>query len=138
MALILLVSLPVCAGLVCLVTPSRKLWEWLNLATFAALVPLAVKIGSEVLADSVVWAPGGFLRADALSALVMGLTVFVALVCAIYSIGYFRADAGAGKITEKQLRRYYVLTPLFVAVMLLVPLADNLGIMWVAIEGATL
>ena len=46
--------------------------------------------------------------------------------------------ARAGKITEAQSRRYHVLTPLFVAVMLLVPLADNLGIMWVAIESATL
>ena len=31
-----------------------------------------------------------------------------------------------------------MLTPLFVSPMLLVPLADNLGVMWVAIEGATL
>ena len=53
-------------------------------------------------------------------------------------IGYFHADTRAGKITEAQLRRYHVLTPLFVAVMLLVPLADNLGIMWVAIESGTL
>jgi hydrogenase-4 component F len=41
-------------------------------------------------------------------------------------------------VTHEQLRRYYVLTPLFVAAMLLVPLADNLGVMWVAIESTTL
>ena len=80
----------------------------------------------------------GFLRADALSALVIGLTAFVALVCAIYAVGYFRRDLSEGRITEPQLRHYYVLTPLFVSAMLLAPLADNLGVMWVAIESTTL
>ena len=97
-----------------------------------------IKIGADVLAQGAVSALGGFLRADALSALVVGLTAFVAVVCGIYSIGHFRTDIHSGKITEGQLHRYYVLTPMFVAAMLLVPLADNLGIMWVAIEGSTL
>ena len=44
---------------------------------------------------------GGFLRADALSALVIGLTAFVALVCAIYAVGYFRRDLSEGRITER-------------------------------------
>jgi hydrogenase-4 component F len=138
MTLIFLLLIPACAGLLCLVTRSRESWERLNLLAFAALVPLALKIAADVLAQGAVFALGGFLRADALSVLVIGLTAFVALACAIYSVGYFRADALSGKISEAQLRRYYVLTPLFVAVMLLVPLVDNLGIMWVAIEGATL
>src|SRR5206468_10405958 len=69
---------------------------------------------------------------------IFGLTAFVALTCAIYAVGHFRADTRAGKITDAQLRRYYLLTPLFVASMLLVPLADNLGVMWVATEGTTL
>ncbi|MDE3084819.1 MAG: hydrogenase 4 subunit F, partial [Verrucomicrobiota bacterium] len=138
MTLILLLLIPLGAGLLCLATRSRKSWEQLNLWGFALLVPLALKVGSDVLARGSVSALGGFLRADALSVLVIDLTVFVALACGIYSIGYFRADARAGRINDAQLRHYYVLTPLFVGVMLLVPLADSLGVMWVATEGATL
>jgi hydrogenase-4 component F len=138
MTLILLLLIPFCAGLLCLATGSRKSWEQLNLLAFVLLVPVALKLGADVLAHGSVSALDGFLRADALSALVIGLTVFVSLVCGIYSVGYFRADACAGRINDAQLRRYYVLTPLFVAIMLLVPLADNLGVMWVATEGATL
>jgi hydrogenase-4 component F len=37
-----------------------------------------------------------------------------------------------------KLREYYTLTPLFVFSMILVALANNLGILWVAIEGTTL
>lgn len=138
MTLILLLAIPLAAGLVCLVTSSRKAWERLNLLAFALLFPLSLKIGADVLEHGTISAFDGFLRADALSALVIGLTAFVALACALYAVGYFRADARAGRITETQLRRYYVLTPLFVAVMLLVPLADSLGVMWVATEGTTL
>jgi hydrogenase-4 component F len=138
MTLILLMLIPLCAGLLCLTTRSRKAWEQLNLLAFVLLVPLALKVGADVLARGSVSALDGFLRADALSALVIGLTVFVSLVCGIYSVGYFRRDEAEGRVTHAQLRRYYVLTPLFVAVMLLVPLADNLGVMWVAIESTTL
>ena len=138
MTLILLLLIPLVAGLLCLTTRSPASWERLNLLAFALLVPLALKLGADVLSHGTVSTLDGFLRADALSVLVAGLTVFVALVCGVYSVGYFRAEVRAGRISEAQLRRYYVLTPLFVAAMLLVPLADNLGVMWVAIESATL
>ncbi|MBI3848859.1 MAG: hydrogenase 4 subunit F [Verrucomicrobia bacterium] len=138
MTLPLLLLIPVCGGLLCLVTSTRVWWERSNLLAFLLLVPLAFLVGADVLQHGAVSALGGFLRADALSALVIGLTVFVALACAIYAVGYLREDVRAGRITEAQLRRYYVLTPLFVASMLLVPLADNLGVMWVAIESTTL
>jgi hydrogenase-4 component F len=138
MILLLLPLVPLCAGLLCLVTHSRAWWERLNLGAFIIVAGLAFKVAGDVAAQGTVAALGGFLRADALSALVVGLTGFVSLVCAIYAVGYFRQDERDGRITPSQLRRYYVLTPLFVSAMLLAPLADNLGVMWVAIESTTL
>ena len=138
MELIALLVIPVAAGLLCLATDSPRAWERVNLLAFAVVAALALDVGAGVLAHGPVTALGGFLRADALSALVIGLTAFVALVTSVYAVGFFRRDWRDGRITVKQLRRYYVLTPLFVGVMLLVPLADNLGVMWVATEGATL
>jgi hydrogenase-4 component F len=138
MELTLLLLVPLAAGLLCLATNSRVWWERLNLGAFAVVAGLAFKVAGEVAAQGSVTALGGFLRADALSALVLGLTGFVSLVCAIYAVGYFRRDELDGRVTHAQLRRYYVLTPLFVCAMLLAPLADNLGVMWVAIESTTL
>jgi hydrogenase-4 component F len=137
MLLILLVVVPLLAGALCL-TGSRRFWERVNLAAFALVAGLAVLIAIHVLRDGRVGALGGFLQADALSALVIGLTAFVSLATAMYAVGYFERDLTDGRITEKQVRHYYVLTPLFVAAMLLAPLADNLGVMWVAIESTTL
>jgi hydrogenase-4 component F len=138
MWLLLLPLIPLVAGLLCLATHSRAGWERLNLGAFAMVAGLAVKVAFDVVVQGPVTALGGFLRADALSVLVLGLTGFVSLVCSIYAVGYLRRDEADGKITHAQLRRYYVLAPLFVAAMLLVPLADNLGVMWVAIESTTL
>jgi len=139
--LTLLLLVPLAAALLCLAIPSRVWWERVNLAAFAAVAALALILDFKVVgpgAHGQVSALGGFLRMDALSALAIGLTAFVALVCAIYAVGYFRRDLREGRITEGQLRRYYALTPLFVCAMLLAPLADNLGVMWVAIESTTL
>ena len=138
MELILLLFVPLAAGLLCLATNSRAAWERLNLAAFAIVAGLSFKVAANVVAHGTVTALGGFLRADALSALVLALTGFVSLVCGIYAVGYLRRDESDGRVTHRQLRRYYVLTPLFVFAMLLTPLADNLGVMWVAIESSTL
>ena len=138
MLLPLIVLIPIVAGLLCLATQRRAWWERINLAAFTLVAVLAAAIGREVALVKRVVAVNGFLRTDSLGALVIALTAFVALACAIYSVGYFRKDQAQGRITEKQLRHYYVLAPLFVGAMLLVPLADNLGVMWVAIESTTL
>lgn len=136
--LILLLLTPLAAGLLCLATPTHQWWERLNLGAFVIVAVLAGLLGAVVARYGRLTALGGFLQADALSALVVGLTAFVALVCGLYAVGYFRDDCKEGLITEAQLRHYYVLTPLFVGAMLLVPLVDNLGVMWVAIESTTL
>jgi hydrogenase-4 component F len=133
-----LLIVPLLAGLLCLTVQSPAWWERLNVAAFATIFGIAVTLALHVGQNDSLTALGGFLRADSLSALVILLTAFVALVCGIYAVGYFRKDLKEGHITTAQLRHYYVLSPLFVCAMLLAPLADNLGVMWVAIESTTL
>ena len=122
--------------------------EVVNLAAFAILLGLAAALGVQVVRSGSVSLWDGFLYADALSALMVLLSAFVALVCSIYAVGYFRHDERsgvfqgdeevAGELASRKLREYYTLTPLFIFSMILVSLANNLGILWVAIEGTTL
>src|SRR5213075_400166 len=134
MLLALIILVPLAAGLMCLTTSSRTAWEWLNLLACAIVAALAITLAANLLNHGTVTALHGFLRADALSALVVVLIAFVALACAVYAIGYFRREERDGRVSGAQLQRYYSLTPLFVSMMLLVPLADSLGVMWVAAE----
>jgi hydrogenase-4 component F len=138
MLLTFLVLVPVLTGLVCWPVRKRAVLERLNLLAFGIVAVMAVWLGAEVLASGTFEAFGGFLRVDALSALVVGLTAFVALVCGIYAIGFLREEERAGKINASLLHRYYVLTPIFVGTMMAVPLVNNLGLLWVAIESTTL
>ena len=116
--------------------------EAINLAAFAADFRLVARAGGQVLRAGAVSLWDGFLYADSLSALVILLTASVALVCAVYAVGYLREDERSGALDEEsgsseplaKLRKYYTLTPLFVFSMLLVAVANNLGVMWVAIE----
>lgn len=138
MLLSTIVLLPLLAGGLCLLTSSRRWWEGLNLAAFGAVAMLTMVLAARVLANGSVTTLDGFLRADALSALVLAATALVALVSALYGVGFLRREEEAGRVNRGQVRRFYALTPVFVGAMLLVPLADNLGVMWVAIESATL
>ena len=138
MLLTLLVLVPLLTGLVCWPMRERAVLERLNLLAFAIIAGLALWLGAEVLSRGTVEAFGGFLRVDALSALVVGLTAFVALACGIYAVGYLREEERAGKLNAHLLHRYYVLTPIFVGTMMAVPLVNNLGLLWVAIESTTL
>src|SRR5204862_292924 len=105
MRMTLLVLVPLLSGLVCWPLRERAVVERLNLLAFAIVAVLAAWLGADVLARGTVEAFGGFLRADGLSALVVCLTAFVALACAIYAVGYLREEERAGKINARLLHQ---------------------------------
>ena len=146
MVLLSVLAVPLVAGVMAYLTRKRRSMEVVNLAAFALVFLLAVALAAQVLREGSVSVFDGFLYADSLSALVVLLTAFVALVCSVYGVGYFRAEEKKQvaeedlpvSVTVARLRTYYALTPLFVFSMLMVALSNNLGVMWVAIEATTL
>ncbi len=146
MILLLILAVPLAASALSFLARKRPAMEAINLGAFTALFLLAIALAAQVLRKGSVSTWNGFLAADSLSALVVLLTSFVALICSVYAVGYLRDDERnrvfeedvRGEVTISKLRKYYALTPLFVFSMLLVALADNLGVMWVAIEATTL
>ena len=146
MLLIALLLVPLATAAASFFVRRRAAMEALNLAGFAAVFAVAVALAARVLANGTVSLCNGFFYADALSALVILLTASVALVCSAYSIGYLRDDQQSGALGEDasgkeqiaQLRMYYTLTPLFVFSMLFMAMANNLGVMWAAMEATTL
>lgn len=74
------------------------------------------------------------LRADSLSVLLMMCIAGVATSALLLSPGMW----GHTHYTPAQLRRYQIFTNLFIAAMLLAVSANNVGIMWVAIEATTI
>ncbi len=148
MILLGLLIVPLAAGPLAFFLRRRHMMERVNLAAFAILLGLAAVLVAQVLRRGPVSLWDGFFYADALSALVVLLSAFVSLVCSIYAVGYFRHEERSGVLQEAEevggrfavdkLREYYALMPFLVFAMTLVALANNLGILWVAVEGTTL
>jgi hydrogenase-4 component F len=145
MLLVALLLVPIATAAASFIARRRAAMEVANLVGFGAVFLIAVALAARVLAAGTVSLANGFFYADALSALVILLTASVALVCSTYSIGYLRDDQQSGALGDDasgeqiaQLRMYYTLTPLFVFSMLFMAVANNLGVMWAAMEITTL
>ena len=96
-------------------------------ATLTLTASLAVTVTVYRARD--VTALDGFLRADALSAWMVALIGLVAALAALEAPRY---------VTAAVAPRFYALFHLFVFTMLLAVTTDDVGFMWVAIEGTTL
>lgn len=121
-----LILLPALAALVLAAWPARA--PILNVAASALTLVLAVVL--------VVQGPGGagWLRADALNLPLVLLAAVVGLSTAVFSLGDVRGEG----FDAAQSRLYHAAFQGFCAANMLALLADNLGLMWVAIEAATL
>ena len=133
LSVVLLLTLPVAAGLVCLRAPlplARAATAVCGVACFGlvlALVPAAAH--RELLYLT-------FLRVDALSTVFLMATGFLYAAVAVYSIGYL-ARGGHGQNSARYTRRFWLGLNLFAWAMLAAPLMGNLALLWVAIEITT-
>jgi hydrogenase-4 component F len=75
---------------------------------------------------------------DPLNVFLVTLTAFVGLTTAIFSRPYMRIEQDHGKMTPPRMRLYHSMYQLFSFTMLLGFTTNNLGIVWVAMEAATL
>jgi hydrogenase-4 component F len=75
---------------------------------------------------------------DSLNVFLVALTAFVAMTTAMFSRPYMRIEEEHGRLSAARLRLYHSMYQLFIFTMLLVLLTNNLGLLWVALEAATL
>ena len=134
--LVLLSILPVASAVTAVLRHPRRM-EMVYLLSAAVSFVAAVWLAAAVLRQGSISWGDGFLYADSLSALVVLLTGFVYLVNAPYAVGYLRRES-EDQDPQPKLRKYYVLTPLFGFSMFLVAVANNLAVMWIAVEATAL
>jgi hydrogenase-4 component F len=133
-----LLIVPLIAGLACLPVRSARVMSALCVLAFSVTLALGVGLLRQVVAEGAANEWGGFLRADALSAWMVLLISAVSLGTALYAGRYFERDLASHAVKPGRVRQFFVLTPLFVTGMFLVVLANNLGVMWFAVEATAL
>ncbi len=90
------------------------------------------------LAGGAVPAIGGWWHADAFTWLIVALIAFVYVAATAVSYRYIGAEAHEGILGLPQVRLYFCLLHVFVLTMLAATFADNLGALWMSLEGTTL
>jgi len=136
--LTLILLAPAAAGLACLLPVPRRVLSTLNALAFGATLVLGIMLVHKVRARGIVTEWNEFFYADALSAWMVLLVSAVSLGSSLYAGRYFQRDLANGVVTSVRAREFFVLTPLFGAGMFLVVLANNLGVMWAAVESTAL
>jgi hydrogenase-4 component F len=126
--LLALVIVPVALGAVAFLTPSPRTRPW--------LVPLGAVVHALITLHSLVEPPAaalnGWLVLDPLGKVVLGFVSLLYLLCAFYVPGYLALRP------ERKTSVFCAALLVFLAAMSLMILSHHLGLMWVAIETATL
>ncbi len=127
---------PAVAALVNLLVGWRRWTAMLSVGSAATVlvcgVVLATRLGH---AQHVVL--GGLLRADALSVTMLIVIGVVATLTTWAGIGYIGTELAHDHTDAGGARLYGVLTPGFISAMALAVCANNIGVIWVAIEATT-
>jgi hydrogenase-4 component F len=128
---------PLLLGATMLLLRGRRLLAALDVGGSLAVLGLVLAIARKVAATGPVVALGTF-RADEVSVLFLLLIGLLAVAVSVATVGWMRQELARGQMRADRLRYYYALVHGFIATMLVTVLADNLGILWIAMEGTTI
>ncbi len=138
MEITLVLGVPLIGGLLLALTGHKRYAAELNalmsLATFVA----AALLTGRVIADGPMTALHEQLFIDPFNVFLVALTALVAFTTALFSRPYMRIEQHHGRLNAARLRLYHSMYQLFTFMMLLCLLSNNVGVLWVAMEGATL
>jgi hydrogenase-4 component F len=130
---VLLLLIPLLSAAILVVLPGYRLTARLNvlfaLLTFGAA--LMVLLAERPL-------PQPFLLVDDLNIIFIVINSFVGLTTSMFSASYISHELETGRLTAAYLRFYHAMYQALMFSMNLALLANNIGLMWVAIELATL
>jgi hydrogenase-4 component F len=124
-------------GLAMLLARDRRVLAALDVAGSLAVLGLTLAITHRVVRSGPVSALGVF-RVDHVAVLFLVLIGLLAVAVSIATVGWMRQEVARGQMRAERLRYYYALVHGFIATMLVTVLADNLGILWIAMEGTTI
>jgi hydrogenase-4 component F len=124
--------IPAASAAVLALLPNYRVTALLNMG--AAFLTLLAAL-------SLFWdrpAPGPYLLVDDLNNVFIVLTTFVGFTTSVFSASYIAHELEIGRLTPRYLRFYHAMYQLLMFGMNLALTANNIGLMWVAIELSTL
>ncbi|HVS75572.1 MAG TPA: hydrogenase 4 subunit F [Steroidobacteraceae bacterium] len=136
--LLLLLAIPAAGAITLAFRGARRGAPEINaafsLGTFIAACALTLRVMGQ--GPQLLWREQFFI--DPFNVFLVALTAFVGLTTSLFSRPYMRVEAAHGRVTPGRLRLYHSMYQLFMLTMLAALTTNNMGLLWVAMEGATL
>lgn len=134
----IILGTPLMGAVLSLTTRQTHVLHGLNLATMAALLISELAIVQQVLTQGSFTSLWGFVYLDALSAFILLIITAIGFLCSLYTWTYLDDYLNRGTITLRRVSQFFFLFHLFLFAMIAATMANNLGILWAAMEGTTL
>jgi hydrogenase-4 component F len=123
---------PAVAAALLAVIPGYRASAWVNV--LASLTTLAAAASLFLVEQR----EGTYFLLDELNIVFIALNAFVGFTTSVFSASYIAHELEIGRLTPAYLRFYHALFQVMMFGMNLALIANNIGLMWVAIELATL
>ncbi|MEO9163126.1 MAG: hydrogenase 4 subunit F [Casimicrobiaceae bacterium] len=136
--IILVLALPVIGAAVLALVGHRSYAGTVNAAASLCTLIAAVALTLRVIDSGPLLALGDQFLVDPFNVFLVALTAFVGFTTAVFSRPYMMIEQQHGRLNPSRLRLYHSMYQLFSFTMLLALLTNNVGILWVAMEAATL
>ncbi len=138
MPLDLVLWLPLVGVLLLALVPDHRIAGRINVAVAAATFAASVWLAWNVLRTGPEMSPGKLFYIDAFNVYLVALTAFVGMTTAVFSRPYMEHEVGRGRVGRQRMRLYHAMYQGFLFAMLLALTTNNMGVLWVAMEAATL
>jgi hydrogenase-4 component F len=136
--ILLLLLSPLAGGAALALVGHRRYAAEVNSAFAILTFGAAARLVARVISEGPISALDEEFFVDSLNVFLVALTAFVAMTTSLFSRPYMRIERSHGRVSDAGMRLYHSMYQLFSFTMLLVLTTNNLGVMWVAMEAATL
>ena len=136
--ILLVLGIPLGGGLVLAAIGERESAPSVNVVASLLTFLASLALTARVARDGPLLVLQQQFFVDPFNVFLVALTAFVGFTTAIFSRPYMRIEKEHGKLTPARLRLYHSMYQLFNFTMLVALLTNNMGILWVAMEAATL
>jgi len=138
MEIALVLGIPLAGALLLALLGHRRAAGELNALMSLGTLAAAAVLTARVMREGSFTALHEQVFVDAFNVFLVALTALVAFTTALFSRPYMRTEQHHKRVDSARLRLYHSAYQLFTFTMLLTLLSNNVGLLWVAMEAATL
>ena len=138
LTIMFLLLTPLIGGILVTVFRKKRIIEIVTIGSASLILIQVFFILFTIINEKTISAFGNAFYIDSFGAVILLPISIVGFVSVLYSKNYMGRQYDIGLVDDKHIVRYYQGLSIFLLSMLVVPITNNLGVMWVTVEATTL